>query len=90
MNYYLAVRTQLLKLAMLSRIHGLKGENDNEVVSVAESAAASNPASLGNPKDGAIIYMPAPSSKKKKHQSPQEAIDEFWAKFNSKTPGRGG
>ncbi|KIN05743.1 hypothetical protein OIDMADRAFT_38228 [Oidiodendron maius Zn] len=32
--------------------------------------------------------MPAPSSKKKMHQSPQEAIDEFWAKFNSKTPGR--
>ncbi|CAG8978983.1 hypothetical protein HYALB_00011027 [Hymenoscyphus albidus] len=29
-----------------------------------------------------------PTMKKPKHLSPQEAIDEFWAKFDSKTPGR--
>jgi hypothetical protein len=77
-------------ISMLSRIRGIRGEKDEEEASVAESAAGSNPASLGNnPKDGAIIYVPAPSTKKKKHQSPQEAIDDFWAKFNTKTPGRG-
>lgn len=26
---------------------------------------------------------------KKKQQSPQEAIDEFWSKFNTKAPGKG-
>ncbi|KAH8687438.1 hypothetical protein BGZ60DRAFT_363165 [Tricladium varicosporioides] len=35
-----------------------------------------------------MILVPAPTTKKPKHQAPQDAIDEFWAKFNSKTPGR--
>ena len=27
--------------------------------------------------------------KKPKHQTPQDAIDEFWAKFDTKAPGKG-
>lgn len=27
--------------------------------------------------------------KKMKHTSPQETVNEFWAKFNTKTPGKG-
>jgi hypothetical protein len=38
---------------------------------------------------GNIVFVPAPDSKKTKHISPQDAIDEFWAKFKSKTPGKG-
>lgn len=29
------------------------------------------------------------TTKKSKKQAPQEIIDEFWTKFNTKTPGRG-
>jgi hypothetical protein len=29
------------------------------------------------------------SKRRPKQQTPQEAIDEFWAKFSSKTPGKG-
>lgn len=35
---------------------------------------------------------PKPSTtatKKSKKQAPQEIIDEFWTKFNTKTPGKG-
>lgn len=35
-----------------------------------------------------VVMAPAPP-KKAKHQSPQDAIDELWSNFNSKTPGRG-
>lgn len=38
---------------------------------------------------GNIVLVPAPDIKKTKHISPQDAIDEFWAKFKSKTPGKG-
>ncbi|KAB8290791.1 hypothetical protein EYC80_008428 [Monilinia laxa] len=37
---------------------------------------------------GNILFVPAPDVKKTKHISPQDAIDEFWAKFKSKTPGK--
>ncbi|TGO08397.1 hypothetical protein BTUL_0211g00160 [Botrytis tulipae] len=37
---------------------------------------------------GNIVFVPAPDVKKTKHISPQDAIDEFWAKFKSKTPGK--
>ncbi|KAI9644088.1 hypothetical protein NHQ30_007440 [Ciborinia camelliae] len=37
---------------------------------------------------GNIVFVPAPDIKKTKHISPQDAIDEFWAKFKSKTPGK--
>jgi len=36
-----------------------------------------------------VMLVAAPEVKKKKHQPPQEAIDEFWAKFNAKVPGAG-
>ena len=39
-------------------------------------------------KDITIQIAPAPA-KKAKHKTPQAAIDEFWAKFDSKTPGIG-
>jgi hypothetical protein len=40
--------------------------------------------------DRPMLLVPAPTkSKKPKHQAPQEAVDEFWAKFNTKTPGKG-
>jgi hypothetical protein len=39
--------------------------------------------------DGAIMFVPPSPPKKNKKQSPQDAIDEFWGKFNSTTPGRG-
>ncbi|CAD6440215.1 25a5be1b-f331-47d8-a488-368a5033da88 [Sclerotinia trifoliorum] len=37
---------------------------------------------------GNIVFVPAVDVKKSKHISPQDAIDEFWVKFNSKTPGK--
>lgn len=75
---------------MLSYIHGLRGSNNDEMEQLGSDAASTSPGSVGNPKDGgAIIYVPASPSKSKKHQSPQDAIDEFWEKFNSKNPGQG-
>lgn len=38
---------------------------------------------------GNIVFVPAPDVKRTRHISPQGAIDEFWAKFKSKTPGKG-
>jgi hypothetical protein len=40
-------------------------------------------------RDGQIIFVPPTPAKKTKKQAPQDAIDEFWKKFDSKTPGRG-
>ncbi|KAM3074584.1 hypothetical protein ACMFMG_008013 [Clarireedia jacksonii] len=37
---------------------------------------------------GNIVFVPAAEVKKTKHMSPQDAIDEFWTKFKSKTPGK--
>ena len=44
---------------------------------------------LNKNKDAPFIVMAPAPPKKVKHQSPQDAIDEFWGKFDSKTPGRG-
>jgi hypothetical protein len=44
---------------------------------------------LNKAQEGAIVYLPPPPAPKGKKQSPQDAIDEFWSKFDSKTPGRG-
>ncbi|KUJ13736.1 cysteine proteinase [Mollisia scopiformis] len=38
-------------------------------------------------KDVPMVLIPQPPAKKPKKIAPQAAIDEFWAKFNSKTPG---
>jgi hypothetical protein len=89
-NYQPAVRASTTSnISMMSHIRGLKDPNDDELESIAGSLASFAPGTLGNPKDGAIIYVPPTLAKEKKHQSPQDAIDEFWEKFNSKTPGRG-
>ena len=40
-------------------------------------------------KEERILLIPSDPVKKAKHQAPQEAIDEFWQKFNTKTPGKG-
>jgi len=44
---------------------------------------------LNNAKDGQIIFVPPSPPKKNKKQSPQDAINDFWKRFDSKTPGRG-
>jgi hypothetical protein len=41
----------------------------------------------GFPADHLIAMAPRAGSAKQ--QTPQEAIDEFWSKFTTKTPGRG-
>jgi hypothetical protein len=45
----------------------------------------------GRPLSGkdVILRVADPTPKKVKHQSPQDAIDEFWKKFDTKTPGIG-
>jgi hypothetical protein len=45
----------------------------------------------GRPKSAkdVILKLADPPPKKVKHQSPQDAIDEFWRKFDTKTPGIG-
>jgi hypothetical protein len=40
--------------------------------------------------DRPILLVPAiMGSKKAKHLAPQQTVDEFWSKFDSKTPGKG-
>jgi len=56
------------------------------------SSGSSSSSSEGNNKaagDTPMMLIPAPPPTRKKSQSPQQTIDEFWAKFNSKTPGKG-
>lgn len=60
--------------------------------SVVSGSSGSSSSSDGNKRaagDTPMMLVPAPAPTKKKSQSPQETIDEFWAKFNSKTPGKG-
>lgn len=38
---------------------------------------------------GNIVVVSTPDVKETKHTSSQDTIDEFWAKFKSKTPGKG-
>ena len=57
--------------------------------SSSSSSATSDQEGLNRAQDGAIVYLPPVPPSKNKKQSPQAAIDEFWGKFNSKTPGRG-
>ncbi|TVY57332.1 Calpain-5 [Lachnellula cervina] len=48
------------------------------------SSRANNRAQEATP----FMLVAAPLPHKKTKQSPQSSIDEFWSKFNSKTPGR--
>ncbi|TAQ87822.1 hypothetical protein B7494_g3844 [Chlorociboria aeruginascens] len=43
---------------------------------------------LNRGQDLPIMLMAPTQSKKAKHQTPQQTIDEFWEKFNSKHPGK--
>lgn len=40
-------------------------------------------------KDVPMVLIPQPPAKKPKKVAPQDAIDDFWAKFTTKTPGIG-
>jgi hypothetical protein len=76
---------------MQAYIHRLKNAKPNAMRSESSSSSSvtSDQDGLNNAKDGAIVYLPPVAAKKNKKQSPQDAIDEFWGKFDSKTPGRG-
>lgn len=39
--------------------------------------------------DATVVVVNRPAPKNNKKQSPQDAIDEFWKKFYSTTPGKG-
>lgn len=80
-------------------LRGSKGLNDDEMGSVSSDDSSVSAESVSNPEYGAGLYATSTnkaqtqasvtSTKKKHSQTPQEVIDEFWAKFNSKAPGRG-
>jgi len=59
---------------------------------VSEIRENESPSQIGvevnNPNEGAILFRPAVPQTKRKHKSPQDALDEFWGNFNSKTPGK--
>ncbi|KAI2602543.1 cysteine proteinase [Hypoxylon sp. NC1633] len=61
-------------------------------MSIAYTAPPSEAAYLdqdaGGPTVMAEVPVTLPRNPKKKHQTPQEAIDEFWSKFTTKTPGK--
>ena len=77
---------------MLHNLSRLPRGKSDGMGSSKSSDTSSDDSSRGDPKatrDAPILQLlPAPV-KKTKHQAPQDAIDEFWAKFNSKTPGKG-
>lgn len=68
---------------------GLKKDDARPSSSTTSSDDSSRDEDLNKNKDAPYIVMAPAPAKKVKHQSPQDAIDEFWNKFNSKTPGRG-
>jgi len=74
------------------RILPRAGARDNDEMDETNEDESVAPTQLGieanNAVDGAILFTPAVSQTKKKHKSPQDALDEFWANFNSKTPGK--
>ncbi len=63
-------------------------------MSVASSAPPSEVAYLDHDVEDRAVMAEVPvtlrrAPKQPKQQTPQEAIDEFWAKFTTKTPGKG-
>lgn len=68
---------------------GVRGDDARPSSYSSGSSVDSSPGDLHKHKDAPYIVMAPVPPKKVKHQSPQDAIDEFWEKFNSKTPGRG-
>lgn len=60
----------------------------------ATSSELDVPRVIERPRRRVVAKMPVivrqPSGRKKtKHQTPQEIVDEFWQKFNTKKPGKG-
>ena len=72
------------------RMLHVSGVGANDGMSEKNESVA--PSQLGleanNGNDGAILFTPAALQPKKKHKAPQDAIDEFWDNFNTKTPGK--
>lgn len=68
---------------------GLKKDDARPTSSTTSSDDSSQDEDLNKNKNAPYVVMAPAPPKKIKHQSPQDAIDEFWGKFNSKTPGRG-
>ncbi len=68
-----------------------QAEEEEDAAAVeADGASSSSSSKSRKTKNVPMILVPAPQPvKKSKRQAPQDAIDEFWAKFNSKTPGQG-
>ncbi|KAF4635471.1 hypothetical protein G7Y89_g2614 [Cudoniella acicularis] len=65
-----------------------KAEKAGEAEAEGSVCSSNSSRNAKGAKETPMILMAAPPAKKPKHQSPQDAIDEFWAKFDSKTPGR--
>lgn len=63
-----------------------RSKQPKDARSEAGSAAGSAPDQV---KETPLVLIPQPPAKKPKKVAPQDAVDEFWAKFNSKTPGIG-
>jgi hypothetical protein len=59
----------------------------NAVEAADDSSSSSSDSNIKAPQG--IIIMPAPEPEKPKHRAPQNAIDDFWAKFEAKHPGKG-
>jgi hypothetical protein len=57
--------------------------------SISSSSLGGTRAGPDATKDAQVLLLQSTTVKKAKHLAPQDAIDEFWAKFNSKTPGKG-
>ncbi|KAG0652956.1 hypothetical protein D0Z07_0085 [Hyphodiscus hymeniophilus] len=68
---------------------GLKKDDARPSSTTSGSDDLSRDEDLNKNKDAPYIVMAPAPPRKVKHQSPQAAIDEFWEKFDSKTPGRG-
>ncbi|KAH8599322.1 hypothetical protein B0O99DRAFT_504411 [Bisporella sp. PMI_857] len=80
-------------LSYINKARGLKGNIKGagvrgNVDSNDDSSSGSSQSGLQNARDGQILFTPAVPASKKKKQSPQDSINEFWSKFDSKTPGR--
>jgi hypothetical protein len=63
----------------------------SDLDSYSDSWEGERPATKRRKQRGRALAHPpeAPPAKKKNNKSPQLVIDEFWAKFKSKHPGKG-
>jgi len=65
--------------------------NTSNMSQLGDKVSGSGSDAGGRPISGkdVILKLADPTPKRVKHQSPQDAIDEFWKKFDTKTPGIG-